>query len=65
MPKLKTRKAVAKRVTVSKKGKAMMAKAFKGHLLTSKNRKRKRRLKQRSTATKANSAKIRGMVPYS
>ncbi|NQT95534.1 MAG: 50S ribosomal protein L35 [Candidatus Omnitrophica bacterium] len=62
MAKLKRRKAVTKRVKVTKKGKVKTAKAFKGHLLTSKNRKRKRHLKQKNTLTKTAAAKIRTMV---
>lgn len=62
MPKLKTRKAVSKRAKVTKKGKVKMSKAFRGHLLTSKSRKRKRSLKQKNILNKKASAKIRAMI---
>ncbi|MFC1808072.1 50S ribosomal protein L35 [Candidatus Omnitrophota bacterium] len=62
MPKRKTRKAAAKRVTVTKKGKVKAAKAFTGHLLTSKNRKRKRHLKLKTTFGKVDSKKLREMI---
>ena len=46
MPKLKakTRKAVAKRVRVTRTGKILYRKGFKSHLLTRKSKSRKRRL---------------------
>lgn len=62
MPKLKTRKAVQKRVKVTKKGKIKKSKAFRGHLLTSKSRKRKRSLKKRVTLNKKEGAKLRAML---
>ena len=62
MPKLKTRKAVSKRVKVTKKGKVKITKAFRGHLLTGKSRKRKRHLKQKGVLNKTEAAKIRAMV---
>ncbi len=62
MPKRKTRKAIKKRITITKKGKAKAKKAFSGHLLTHKNRKRKRGLKQRAVLTKTESAKLRKML---
>ena len=64
MPKLKTRKAVAKRVRITKKGRVKKTKAGSGHLLSSKSRKRKRHLKKRDLVTKIDAAKIRLMVPY-
>jgi large subunit ribosomal protein L35 len=64
MPKLKTRKSVSKRVKITKKGKAKMQKAFKGHLLTTKNRKRKRHLRLKSTIYGKEARKLSGMMPY-
>lgn len=64
MLKLKTRKSAKKRFTVSKNGKAKASKAFRGHLLTTKNRKRKRHLKQKQVLPAKESAKIRTMLPY-
>jgi len=62
MPKKKTRKAVKKRITVTKKGKVKVKKAFSGHLMTSKSRKRKRHLKNKTVLNKKESAKLRAMV---
>lgn len=46
MPKMKTRKAVAKRFKVSKKGKVMpLGSAFSSHIMSKKNAKRRRRLR--------------------
>ena len=45
MPKEKTHKGLAKRVTVTAKRKIKGHKAGKGHLLSSKNAKRRRRLR--------------------
>jgi len=62
MAKLKRRKAVAKRVKITKTGKVKKGNAFTGHLMTSKNRKRKRQLKQKDTLTKTEAAKVRVMM---
>jgi large subunit ribosomal protein L35 len=62
MPKRKTRKAIKKRITITKTGKAKAKKSFSGHLLTGKSRKRKRGLKQRAVLTKTESAKLRMMI---
>ncbi len=45
MPKMKTRKGVAKRMRITKNGKVMRRKAGLRHLLSSKSRKRKRQLR--------------------
>ena len=44
MPKMKTHKGAAKRFKVTGGGKIMREKAFKSHILTKKDAKRKRRL---------------------
>lgn len=46
MPKMKTRRAAAKRLSLTKTGKIKRAKAFKSHLLNGKTRKRKRNLRK-------------------
>ncbi len=45
MPKMKTRKAVAKRFSETGTGRIKMMHDGKGHILTKKSRKRKRRLR--------------------
>ena len=42
MPKIKTRKGLAKRIRVTKTGKLMRASSWKSHLLEHKSKKRKR-----------------------
>ena len=62
MPKIKTRKAVKKRIKVSKRGKVKVKKSFSGHLLTGKSRKRKRHMKNKRVLTKNEAAKLRSMI---
>lgn len=45
MPKMKTKRAAAKRYKVTGTGKVKYAQAFKNHILTTKSRKRKRQMK--------------------
>jgi len=56
MPKVKTRKSIAKRFKVTKSGKVMRRQAFRGHLNVKKSKSRKRRLK-RIVETKKSYAK--------
>ncbi|MBN3040463.1 MAG: 50S ribosomal protein L35 [Candidatus Omnitrophica bacterium] len=65
MPKLKTRKSIAKRVKVTKKKKALRSKAGRRHLLSSKTQKRKRKLRKRNVVTEADRKLIRRALPYS
>ncbi|MBC8469915.1 MAG: 50S ribosomal protein L35 [Planctomycetes bacterium] len=51
MPKQKTHKGLSKRVRVTAKGKVKHKKAGSGHLMSSKNAKRRRRLGNASTMT--------------
>lgn len=44
MPKLKTNSGVKKRFKITKKGKLLRLKAYKGHLMEGKNSSRRRRL---------------------
>jgi large subunit ribosomal protein L35 len=61
---LKTNKSVAKRIRSTGGGKLKRTRANKGHLLTKKTRKRKRRLRQAAFVSKADFQKIRRMLPY-
>jgi len=60
MPKQKTHKGLSKRVKVTKNGKVKHKRAGRGHLMGSKNAKRRRRLSNSSTmtSTMAKTAKI-------
>lgn len=64
MPKMKTKRAAAKRYKVSGTGKIMVASGGKRHLLSRKARKRKRQLKGMHVAdvTKQKQAKL--LLPY-
>ena len=62
MPKKKTKKAVAKRFKRTAKGKIVYHKPGKGHLLTSKTRKRKRGLRSKSVLSHADTRRIRNML---
>jgi large subunit ribosomal protein L35 len=64
MPKLKTHSGAKKRFSVTKNGKVKRAHAFKSHILTKKDTKRTRRLRQNTTADKTNVKAIRLMIPY-
>ncbi len=62
--KQKARKAVTKRFRITKKGKVKCARAFKGHLLTSKRRKRKRSLSGWATLNPAQAKRVKELMPY-
>jgi len=65
MGKLKTKRGVAKRFKLSKKGKVRYSAGGKSHLATSKNVKRKRGLRKRKTMEGKKEAKfIKSMLPY-
>jgi len=59
MPKVKTKKAVAKRFKLTASGQVKRAKAFKSHILTKKTRKRKRNLRKSALVAGANAQTIR------
>jgi large subunit ribosomal protein L35 len=65
MPKLKSRKGIAKRFKITKQGKIKRQKAGRGHLLTHKSRKRKRMLRKQALVSKAEAKTIRMLLPYS
>ena len=63
MPKLKTHRGAAKRFKKTGTGKFVRASAFKRHILTSKTRSRKRKLRGTVVAADADQAKLRKMMP--
>ena len=64
MPKMKTKRAAAKRFKVTGTGKLKRNKAFTSHILTKKTTKRKRNLRK-PTLGDASSAKImKKIMPY-
>ena len=64
MPKLKTHKGAAKRFKKTATGKIKRGKAFKRHILTSKETKRKKQLAQGTLVSDADHAKVLRMIPY-
>lgn len=64
MPKLKTRKSIAKRFKLTKRGKILRHKAFKSHLLSKKSSKRKRSLRRPDLVSKTEREKIKRLLPY-
>jgi large subunit ribosomal protein L35 len=64
MPKVKTRKAVSKRFKVTKSGKVTRNNSKARHLLTCKNRKKKRKLRHSTIASDSDTRNIKAMMPY-
>ncbi|UCD15371.1 MAG: 50S ribosomal protein L35 [Candidatus Omnitrophota bacterium] len=64
MPKLKTKKSLAKRVKVTKKGKMLRSRAGRRHLLSCKKRKRKRNLRNKGLVSAADRKMLKGALPY-
>ena len=64
MPKLKTRKAAAKRYKVTGTNNFLRRHAYKGHLLMKKSNKQKRKLSQVLCVNKNDKAAIQLMLPY-
>lgn len=62
--KMKTNKGAAKRFRITKKGKVKKAKCFRGHLLTWKSRKRKRKMGNSSYCFKSEAKNIKKLLPY-
>lgn len=65
MPKLKTKKAFAKRIKITKNKKMKRGKTGTGHLLGTKTRKRKRVLRRGAAVSSAEKKKIKKALPYS
>ena len=64
MPKLKTRRAAAKRFKATGTGKIKRMKPYKSHLLESKSTKRKRNLRKAALVSKTMTEAVRNMCPY-
>jgi large subunit ribosomal protein L35 len=64
MPKIKTKRAAAKRFRTTKSGIIKRSKAYASHILTSKTRKRKRRLRLADTVNVADAKNVRKLIPY-
>ena len=64
MPKMKTRRAAAKRFTVTGSGEFNRNKAFKSHILEKKSPKRKRNLRKAAMVATADHKRVSKMLPY-
>jgi large subunit ribosomal protein L35 len=64
MPKLKTHSGAAKRFKKTATGKIKRGHSHLRHILTSKDTKRKRKLREQVVLSKADEAKIKRMIPY-
>jgi len=64
MPKLKTHKGAAKRFKKTASGKVMRGHSHLRHILTSKSKKRKKKLRQSILVSDADTPKIKRMIPY-
>lgn len=64
MPKIKTSRSAAKRISFSKTGKAKHKRAYLRHLLSSKSRGRKRHLRSPGLLNKRDNAKMHALLPY-
>jgi large subunit ribosomal protein L35 len=64
MPKIKTSRSAAKRFAFTKSGGAKHKHAYLRHLLSSKSRGRKRRLRQVGMLSKADTARVHVLLPY-
>jgi large subunit ribosomal protein L35 len=64
MPKIKTKKAAAKRFKITASGKVLRSKANKQHILGKKSPKRKRRLRGLAVADKTNLKVIKQMLAH-
>ena len=64
MPKLKTRRAAAKRFRATGSGKITRRKAYRNHLLHHKGPERKRRLSTRTLVHERDEENVRLMLPY-
>ena len=64
MPKLKTKRAAAKRFKVTGTGKLKRQKAGKQHILTKKSTKMKRNLRHSTTVDHASERNMKKILPY-
>ena len=63
MPKMKSHRGAAKRFSKTSSGKIRRRKAFKQHILTKKNTKRKRSLREADLVSNADEGRVKRMLP--
>jgi large subunit ribosomal protein L35 len=64
MPKMKTKRAAAKRLKSTASGKLMRRSGWKRHLLEAKSPKRRRKLRKATLIAPADQPRLRRLVPY-
>ena len=64
MPKMKTKRAAAKRFKTTGTGKIVRFKAYKSHILTIKSPKRKRNLRKATVLDQSNVRNMKKVLPY-
>ena len=64
MPKMKTKRAAAKRFKATGTGKLKRNKAYKSHILTKKSAKRKRNLRKPAITDQTNVKNMKKVMPY-
>ncbi len=64
MPKLKTRRSVAKRFRLTASGKFRRGRAFRSHLLSGRSRKRKRHLRRKGLVHRVDEERVKALLPY-
>lgn len=64
MPKMKTRRAAAKRFKKTGTGKFKRRSNFTSHILTKKSPKRKRQLRQAKMVSASDTKRVEAMLPY-
>ena len=64
MPKMKTHRGAAKRLSKTGSGKIKRGKAYKSHILNKKSPKRKRNLRKSTLIAAVEEKKIKRLIPY-
>lgn len=64
MPKMKTRKAAAKRFKKTSSGKFKHRKVYRNHILTKKRKKRKRQLRKDGYLKDEDAKRVEKLLPY-
>ncbi len=64
MPKMKSHRGAAKRFKATGKGRLKHKQPYHSHILTSKNAKRKRQLRQAAYLSEAETKAIKRLLPY-
>lgn len=63
MPKMKTNRSASKRFKATANGMIKRSKAYKSHILTKKDPKRKRNLRRSTIVSRADRAKVKRLLP--